>query len=106
MATQQRTVTAASWWSSKPKPEAAAAPTSGAGAAAGAGSGASSGAGGGATAASSGPKLGKSGKKICCSCPQTRKARDECIVLNGEDACRKFIEAHKVCLRQEGFHVP
>ena len=43
-----------------------------------------------------GPVLGKSGKKICCSCPETRKPRDECIVLHGEDACAKLIEAHKV----------
>ena len=104
MASQQRTVTALSWWSSKPKVEAAAAPTAGAAAAAGASG--SAGAGGGAAAAPSGPKLGKSGKKICCSCPVTRKARDECLVMNGEDACRKFIEAHKACLREEGFYVP
>ena len=52
-----------------------------------------------------GPKLGKSGKKICCSCPETKKARDECIVLNGEDKCADVIEAHKRCLRAEGFDV-
>eukprot|EP00741_Cyanophora_paradoxa_P002142 tig00000553_g2077.t1 len=44
-------------------------------------------------------------KKICCACPETKKARDECIVENGEAACEKFIEAHKVCLRKEGFDV-
>jgi cytochrome c oxidase assembly protein subunit 17 len=49
--------------------------------------------------------VGKSGKKICCSCPDTKKLRDECIVMNGEDACAKFIEAHKECLRAEGFTV-
>ena len=32
------------------------------------------------------PVLGKSGKKICCSCPHTRRPRDECVVVNGEDA--------------------
>ena len=52
-----------------------------------------------------GPKLGKSGKKICCSCPETKKARDECVVLNGEDKCADVIEAHKRCLREEGFSV-
>lgn len=52
-----------------------------------------------------GPKLGKSGKKICCSCPDTRKVRDECVVLNGEEKCAKYIEAHKKCLRLEGFKV-
>mmetsp|Transcript_46471 Transcript_46471/g.68695 ORF Transcript_46471/g.68695 Transcript_46471/m.68695 type:complete len:84 (-) Transcript_46471:294-545(-) len=53
------------------------------------------------------PKVGKSGKKICCSCPETKKARDECILMKGEDdsECIKLIEAHKVCLRGEGFTV-
>lgn len=44
-------------------------------------------------------------KKICCACPDSKKARDECIVLNGEDACKELVEAHKVCLRKEGFNV-
>ncbi|XP_056683563.1 cytochrome c oxidase copper chaperone 1-like isoform X2 [Spinacia oleracea] len=44
-------------------------------------------------------------KKICCACPETKKLRDECIVQNGEDACGKWIEAHKQCLRAEGFNV-
>lgn len=44
-------------------------------------------------------------KKICCACPETKKLRDECVVENGEDACGKLIEAHKKCLRAEGFNV-
>mmetsp|Transcript_3890 Transcript_3890/g.5144 ORF Transcript_3890/g.5144 Transcript_3890/m.5144 type:complete len:81 (+) Transcript_3890:83-325(+) len=48
---------------------------------------------------------GKSGKKICCSCPDTKKARDECIVTQGEEACAELISAHKACLRAEGFTV-
>ncbi|ONK81913.1 uncharacterized protein A4U43_C01F34210 [Asparagus officinalis] len=44
-------------------------------------------------------------KKICCACPETKKLRDECVVQNGEDKCSKFIEAHKQCLRSEGFNV-
>nr|AGO67234.1 cytochrome c oxidase copper chaperone [Silene vulgaris] len=44
-------------------------------------------------------------KKICCACPDTKKLRDECIVQHGEDACSKRIEAHKQCLRAEGFNV-
>lgn len=44
-------------------------------------------------------------KKICCACPETKKLRDECIVLHGEDACGKWIEAHRRCLRAEGFNV-
>ena len=44
-------------------------------------------------------------KKICCACPDTKKLRDECIVEHGEAACTKWIEAHKQCLRAEGFSV-
>ncbi|XP_015887346.3 cytochrome c oxidase copper chaperone 1 [Ziziphus jujuba] len=44
-------------------------------------------------------------KKICCACPETKKLRDECIVEHGEDACAKWIEAHRKCLRAEGFNV-
>ena len=53
-------------------------------------------------------KLGiKSGKPICCCCPDTKKARDECVVFRGEEHedCLKLIEAHKMCLREEGFDV-
>lgn len=59
-------------------------------------------------AAPSQQKVGiKSGKKICCCCPETKKARDECVLMKGEehDDCLKLIEAHKVCLREEGFTV-
>jgi len=49
--------------------------------------------------------VGKSGKKICCACPQTKKERDECIVQNGPEACADKIEAHKKCLREDGFQV-
>ncbi|KAK4531047.1 hypothetical protein CCYA_CCYA06G1904 [Cyanidiococcus yangmingshanensis] len=45
-------------------------------------------------------------KKICCACPETKRARDECIAERGEEACRDLIEAHKACLRAEGFQVP
>ncbi|KAJ7948653.1 Cytochrome c oxidase copper chaperone [Quillaja saponaria] len=44
-------------------------------------------------------------KKICCACPDTKKLRDECIVEHGEEACTKWIEAHRQCLRAEGFNV-
>ena len=47
----------------------------------------------------------KTGKKICCSCPETRKARDECVLKFEEKNCLDLIEAHKVCLRSEGFKV-
>ena len=53
------------------------------------------------------PKVGKSGKKICCSCPDTKKARDACTLEHGPDSdkCKDLIEAHKACLREEGFIV-
>ena len=53
------------------------------------------------------PVLGKSGKKICCSCPTTKKARDACTLEHGPDSelCKELIEAHKTCLRAEGFIV-
>lgn len=44
-------------------------------------------------------------KKICCACPDTKRLRDECMVQHGEAACTKWIEAHKMCLRAEGFNV-
>jgi hypothetical protein len=49
----------------------------------------------------------KSGKAICCCCPDTKKVRDECVVFRGEEdpECMKFIELHKACLRDEGFDV-
>lgn len=50
-------------------------------------------------------EVGKSGKRICCSCPDTRRVRDECMVLRGEEQCKQAIEAHKKCLRSEGFNI-
>ena len=49
--------------------------------------------------------VGKSGKRICCSCPDTKQKRDECVVTNGESKCAAEIEAHKQCLRADGFTV-
>jgi len=45
--------------------------------------------------------------KICCACPETKKLRDECILLLGEQniKCQELIEAHKICLRKHGFNV-
>jgi cytochrome c oxidase assembly protein subunit 17 len=51
------------------------------------------------------PVKKKKKKKICCACPDTKLARDECVVINGEDACSALVEAHKACLRAEGFSV-
>ncbi|KAI3466113.1 hypothetical protein Pfo_022776 [Paulownia fortunei] len=57
----------------------------------------------GPTAVASGPD--SKPKKICCACPETKKLRDECIVEHGEVACEKWIEAHRKCLRAEGFNI-
>ncbi|XP_059284590.1 cytochrome c oxidase copper chaperone 1 [Lycium ferocissimum] len=51
------------------------------------------------------PADSKPKKKICCACPETKKVRDECIVEHGESTCEKWIEAHRQCLRAEGFNV-
>ena len=26
-------------------------------------------------------------KRICCACPETRKPRDECVMMHGEESC-------------------
>ncbi|GBF94752.1 cytochrome c oxidase copper chaperone [Raphidocelis subcapitata] len=46
-------------------------------------------------------------KKICCACPDTKRIRDTCIAERGEEHpyCAALIEAHKQCLRLEGFNV-
>ncbi|XP_034489529.1 cytochrome c oxidase copper chaperone [Drosophila innubila] len=43
--------------------------------------------------------------KACCACPETKRARDQCIVENGEENCTKLIEAHKQCMRDAGFKI-
>ncbi|VDK85197.1 unnamed protein product [Litomosoides sigmodontis] len=43
--------------------------------------------------------------KPCCACPETKKARDECMILFGEERCGELIEAHKRCMRQYGYEV-
>jgi cytochrome c oxidase assembly protein subunit 17 len=44
-------------------------------------------------------------KRICCVCKDTKKVRDECMLLKGEEQCGPEIEKHKVCLRSEGFDI-
>ncbi|XP_077865049.1 cytochrome c oxidase copper chaperone-like [Saccoglossus kowalevskii] len=46
------------------------------------------------------PKL-----KACCACPETKKARDACIMEKGESECSDLIEAHKDCMRKLGFNI-
>ncbi|KAG6925273.1 COX17, cytochrome c oxidase copper chaperone, partial [Chelydra serpentina] len=43
--------------------------------------------------------------KPCCACPETKKARDACIIEKGEEHCGPLIEAHKECMRALGFKV-
>lgn len=43
--------------------------------------------------------------KACCACPETKKARDACIVENGQENCTELIEAHKKCMRDMGFNI-
>ena len=51
------------------------------------------------------PAPSAKGKKICCVCKDTKSARDECVIRNGEERCHAFIDAHNRCLRAEGFDV-
>ncbi|XP_056098218.1 cytochrome c oxidase copper chaperone [Rhinichthys klamathensis goyatoka] len=43
--------------------------------------------------------------KPCCACPETKKARDACIIEKGEECCTGLIEAHKECMRALGFKI-
>ncbi len=43
--------------------------------------------------------------KPCCACPETRKARDECVIMKGEDDCKELIHAHQDCMRKMGFNI-
>lgn len=43
--------------------------------------------------------------KPCCACPETRKARDLCIVERGEEECADLMEAHRECMRKLGYKI-
>ncbi|XP_053144730.1 cytochrome c oxidase copper chaperone [Hemicordylus capensis] len=43
--------------------------------------------------------------KPCCACPETKRARDACIIEKGEEHCGPLIEAHKECMRALGFKI-
>ena len=58
-----------------------------------------------AQSSSTAPDVGRPRVRTCCACHETRTARDECIVKNGEAACAALSEAHKACLRAEGLAV-
>ncbi|XP_015265541.1 PREDICTED: cytochrome c oxidase copper chaperone [Gekko japonicus] len=43
--------------------------------------------------------------KPCCACPETKQARDACVIEKGEEHCGALIEAHKECMRALGFKI-
>ncbi|XP_058831237.1 cytochrome c oxidase copper chaperone [Topomyia yanbarensis] len=43
--------------------------------------------------------------KACCACPETKRARDSCIMERGEENCGELIEKHKQCMRDMGFNI-
>lgn len=43
--------------------------------------------------------------KPCCACPETRQARDMCIVERGEENCTELIKAHRECMLKLGFKI-
>ncbi|CAH2092624.1 unnamed protein product [Euphydryas editha] len=47
----------------------------------------------------------KSKLKPCCACPETKRARDACIIERGEENCGPLIEEHKACMRKMGFNI-
>ena len=51
--------------------------------------------------------IGKDGKplKPCCACPETKKARDQCVFNLGEENCLDMIKTHQQCLRDLGFKI-
>ncbi|XP_042308088.1 cytochrome c oxidase copper chaperone [Sceloporus undulatus] len=51
------------------------------------------------------PPQPPSSLKPCCACPETKRARDACIIEKGEEHCGPLIEAHKECMRALGFKV-
>ena len=44
----------------------------------------------------------KSGKKICCCCPETKQARDECVVYKGEGEWNHRV--HNVCRKHSTYN--
>ncbi|XP_003702775.1 cytochrome c oxidase copper chaperone COX17 [Megachile rotundata] len=57
------------------------------------------------SAGSAGAQKSDKPLKPCCACPETKIARDECIITKGEENCGHLIEAHKACMRYLGFNI-
>ncbi|KZV86582.1 COX17-domain-containing protein [Exidia glandulosa HHB12029] len=52
--------------------------------------------------------LNPQGLKPCCACPDTKSARDECFLNNGDAAdekCKGLVAQHKACMASYGFNV-
>jgi len=43
--------------------------------------------------------------KACCACPETKRARDDCIVQYGEENCKELIDKHRKCMKDMGFNI-
>ncbi|EEQ41728.1 putative cytochrome c oxidase copper chaperone [Clavispora lusitaniae] len=43
--------------------------------------------------------------KPCCVCLDEKKARDECLLFNGQESgkCDQLIQAYKTCMKGFGF---
>lgn len=43
--------------------------------------------------------------KPCCVCLDEKKARDECLLFNGQEngKCNELIEKYKTCMKGYGF---
>ena len=44
--------------------------------------------------------------KPCCACPETKKARDECLLFaDSVEACQDLVEKHRICMASYGFFI-
>lgn len=45
--------------------------------------------------------------KPCCVCIPEKQARDECILINGQETgqCQDRVQAYKACMKGFGFEV-
>ncbi|XP_034668102.1 cytochrome c oxidase copper chaperone-like [Drosophila subobscura] len=53
-----------------------------------------------ATACDTNPKCSP-----CCACPESKQARDQCIVEHGEEHCMGVIDAYKKCMQEAGLNI-
>ena len=41
----------------------------------------------------------------CCACLETRRPRDNCLAIHGEEGCTDLILAHKECMKKLGYNI-